>query len=107
MIGLLNQEQGRWAEAESYYRQALSVDEKDNSARKGLAMALIRQNKQDETVAVMKEILQREPGNQDALFNLGLLESRRGNLEAAGAAFEELVKLNAGHRDGHVQLGMV
>ena len=54
MAGMLNQEHGRWAEAESFYRQALALNDKDNSARKGLAMALIRQNKQDETLAVLK-----------------------------------------------------
>lgn len=71
------------------------------------ALALIAQDRRPEARGLLETLLQLEPGNAEALYNLGLLCSDAGDLEQAGELLERCVASDPAHTNAWVALGMV
>jgi Flp pilus assembly protein TadD len=94
--------QGRYAEAEVYYREAFRLD-KNSNARYGLAEALNRlgidldkQGRLAEAEAKFRESLALDPKNGDRYHNLGFILEKQERYQEAGAAYRKALKLNPG-----------
>ena len=62
-------------------------------ARVRLANLLVETDQLDEAETIYRAILEAEPENDTALFNLGILEKKRGNREAARELFQKACEL--------------
>lgn len=70
------------------------------------ALALIEQDRRPEARQLLETLLQLEPANSEALYNLGLLYSDAGELERAAEQLERCVALEPDHANAWVALGM-
>lgn len=61
----------------------------------------------DEAVHAYGAVLETDPGNEFALFNLGRIDFLRGELEAARARLEHALKRRPGFADAHILLASV
>lgn len=71
------------------------------------ALALIEQERRPEARSLLETLLQLEPDNEEALYNLGLLCSDAGDLERAAELLERCVAIDPVHGNAWVALGMV
>ncbi len=92
-LGQLYQRANRFAEAETQYRTAI-----ENGGRPALyvqlGMVLLRQERTDEAVEAFQTAISFNPKLAAAYGNLGNAEQKRGNMEAAAAAYERACELN-------------
>jgi tetratricopeptide (TPR) repeat protein len=70
------------------------------------ALALIEQDRRPEARQLLETLLQLEPANPEALYNLGLLCSDAGELEHAAELLERCLALDPAHANAWVALGM-
>ncbi|MEO1004207.1 MAG: tetratricopeptide repeat protein [Cyanobacteria bacterium J06638_7] len=70
------------------------------------ALALIAQDRRVEARGLLETLLQLEPGNPEALYNLALLCSDAGELERAADLLDHCVASEPGHANAWVALGM-
>jgi cytochrome c-type biogenesis protein CcmH/NrfG len=57
-------------------------------------------------VSLLREVLEADPANQTALFNLGMLSIQSRQYGRAIERLEELIRLNPGHIQGRLLLGI-
>ena len=57
-------------------------------------------------ITLLREILEADPKNELALFNLGMLSIQSGQYDKAVERLEALVKINPDHTQGHLLLGI-
>ncbi|GIV37143.1 MAG: hypothetical protein KatS3mg032_1522 [Cyclobacteriaceae bacterium] len=57
-------------------------------------------------VTLLREVLQADPKNQTALFNLGMLAIQSGQYSRAVERLEELLQVNPAHSQGRLLLGV-
>ncbi len=82
-------------DAVAEYRLALAADRGFARAAHALAYLLASQNRTDEAVQALRDVVRLEPANAAAWFNLGYLLHERGHqADAAVPAFREAVQLN-------------
>ncbi len=78
--------------AESHYREAIGMDPEHWDARFGLAQLLIRQDRFDEAIGWLMQLLNR-PGDQIAVYRqLGLAEACAGRRQRALDYFERVLE---------------
>jgi len=70
------------------------------------ALALIEQDRRAEARQLLETLLQLEPRNPEALYNLGLLCSDAGELERAAELLERCLAVDPTHANAWVALGM-
>ena len=63
--GLVLKEQGRYAEAENYFRRALSVDPENSQALNYLAGCQHQQGRSGEALSTINDAIAREPNESD------------------------------------------
>ncbi len=79
--------------AQEYYERALAVKGKDAFVLSRLSSCYYYAGDADKAIATLEQALKIEPGNADALFNLGMLEWRvKTDPKAAIAAWEKLLQ---------------
>lgn len=93
------------AEAVAEFRKALDLA--PNSAREKLnyALALLREGKDDQAVALLLDVQKQEPGLPHTWFNLGITYKKMGDDAKALAQFEHLATLAPDEPIVHYQLG--
>ncbi len=57
-------------------------------------------------VAMLREVLEADPNNQTALFNLGMLSIQSGQYQLAVGRLEKLLEINPAHTQGRLLLGV-
>jgi tetratricopeptide (TPR) repeat protein len=57
-------------------------------------------------VAMLREVLDADPNNQTALFNLGMLSIQSGQYQLAVGRLEKLLEINPAHTQGRLLLGV-
>ncbi len=77
-LGNLAARLGDAAEAERYYRMAISIDDLFYPAKANLAVLLNAQGRNDEAEALLRLILQTYPEQYDVAYSLGLLLAEMG-----------------------------
>jgi len=94
-LGELSLRERKLSEAEDSYRKALLLNENFESARLGLAMTLINQERFHEAVSEYNNILERNPDSILGHFYLGnLLSGRRGGEKEARIHWRRVLELD-------------
>ena len=70
------------------------------------AVALLEQGRRDEARPLLETLIQLEPGNSEALYNLGLLCSDAGELERARELLQRCVAADPATTNAWVALGV-
>jgi tetratricopeptide (TPR) repeat protein len=94
-LGSLYHSSHRFTQAAAYYEKAVQADPKNEAARTKLAISLYRTNDVDGALTQLNRVLHDNPGDANALFNLGMIRLQ-GKQDAPGAiaAWRELLRLN-------------
>lgn len=96
----------RLDEAESHYRQTLSLDPDSSLAQSGLVEVLARGGRLAEA-ETMLEKMERDGAVPNASVNLAAIRIRRGDLESAMRRLRAAVKRNPAQVVAHIYLGKV
>ncbi|HSD53056.1 MAG TPA: tetratricopeptide repeat protein [Burkholderiales bacterium] len=75
--------------------------------RLALAFVLSRQGKLDDAIIQLRKLLERDPGNGDAWFNLGNMHRARGAFGEAARCFGRAAALRPADPDAAINLGLV
>jgi predicted CXXCH cytochrome family protein len=82
-LGNLAARLGDVAEAERYYRTAISIDDLFYPAKANLAVLLSAQGRNEEAEALLRSILEAYPEQYDVAYSLGLLLAEMGRYQEA------------------------
>jgi cytochrome c-type biogenesis protein CcmH/NrfG len=94
-IGAIYHTTHRFKEAADYYQRALEKDPRSVAIRTKLASSLYRNGDVDGAVAQLNQALKYEPGDANALFDLGMIKLQgQGDGKGAIAAWQRLLKSN-------------
>lgn len=97
-LGVLEQNAGKKAEAETAYRKALTLKTDDAKAlagvRSNLALLLIDSGKMDEAAALLAQATQGDPTNAEYENNLGQVYEKLNKKDLAIAAYTKAVQLD-------------
>jgi tetratricopeptide (TPR) repeat protein len=92
-LGVAFMNQGKSAEAQKYFEQALAKDTNFAEARLNLGIALLAQQKADQASAALEEATKKVPDDPYAWYNLGLAYKDLTQPEKAIPAFQHVEKL--------------
>lgn len=98
-------EEGRLPEAEAHYRRAHEIDPDDAASHVGWAKSLAALGERDRALAELAVVLEREPGNGEALTVRGIVEAQLGREVSAEASFREGAAV--GSAEAEVELGVL
>jgi tetratricopeptide (TPR) repeat protein len=105
-IGSCLSAMGRYAEAETYFRDALArLDDPITHYNMGLLLAST--GRLDGAIAEYERALQRDPSHVDARGNLAIALVRRGRLDRAARELETLVRQDPDNASAHTNFGLV
>ncbi|GHG74151.1 tetratricopeptide repeat protein [Comamonas sp. JC664] len=96
---------GRWDDAATAYREALSATPGYASALNGLGSVLFRKGQVQEALTSFREATQADPDFKMAWFNLGYAARKAGDMATAAQAYERYTQLEPGDADGYYGLG--
>jgi len=105
-LGNLYGAQGRFADAERYYRVALRIDPLFVRARVNYAMLLAGQGRLTDAERELREAVRAEPKLAEARYNLGLLLAETGRLKEAVVEFERVIRTDPGFARAHYNLAL-
>ncbi|MBU3679540.1 MAG: tetratricopeptide repeat protein [Candidatus Kapabacteria bacterium] len=75
---------GKFEQASRYYRRFLdSIDPSATAVRVDYAYSLFQTGKQDDAIAELEAVIQKDPKNQSALFNIAVMYTQLRNMELA------------------------
>lgn len=78
----------RWSTAEKHYRAFLNnIDSRNAEVRIDLAYCVFQQDRPDEAITMLKSVVDRDPQNQMAMFNLGVMYVQMNNPDEAKVWF--------------------
>ena len=96
-LGNLAARLGDMAEAERYYRAAVSIDDLFYPAKANLAVLLNAQGRNDEAETLLRSILEAYPEQYDVAYSLGLLLAEMGRYVEAEALLSRAAAGMPGH----------
>ncbi len=106
-LGNLLSGQGRYAEAEAHYTDALRLNPGYFNAHYSLGNILAGQRRYAEAEAHFADALRVNPGSATAHFNLGFVHAEQGKYKEAEAHYAEAIRLQPGNVVAHYNLGVV
>jgi tetratricopeptide (TPR) repeat protein len=92
-LGVAHMNQGKSAEAQKNFEQALAAEPNFAQARMNLGISLLAQQKLDQARAALEEAANKLPDDPYAWYNLGLAYKDGGQPEKAIAAFQRVEKI--------------
>ena len=98
--------EGRLAEAEAHYNQALRVNSLDEYAYLGLGAIHLQQGRIETAIEDFTQAVGRKTDAQ-AEFTLAMLLSRKGELDSAMKHFREALRIKADYAPAHCGLGNI
>jgi len=104
--GRLYSEAGRLEEAEEELRKACRLKADSKEAREELAKVLMKQNKTDEAITILDEILMLDPVNHPAWYNKANALAKKGLWKDAAAVYNEAVKLRPDFHKGWYNMAL-
>jgi Tfp pilus assembly protein PilF len=99
MLGLLHAARGSDAQAVDSYLRCLELPPhaNDRIPRFELASAYLRLGKGAEAAAHLERVLETDPDDASAWYNLGVARERGGDPEGAGRAFHRALEIDPAH----------
>ncbi len=104
-LGVANMNQGRPADAQKYFEQALEADPKFTVPRLNLGVALLGQQKLEAARAALTAATEQLPNDPYAWYNLGLVYKDTGEAERAIAAFGRVTEIKPNEADAYYFVG--
>jgi Flp pilus assembly protein TadD len=101
------QRQGRLAEAEAYYRAALTLVPERADLWANFGLAVLNGGRPDEAVRCEREALRLDPDNVEALNNLGIAMHALNALPEAENHFRGVLRLAPEHANATLNLGVI
>jgi len=92
-LGVAYLNQGKAAEGQKYFEQALAADPEFAVAKMNLGIALLAQQKMEQARAALEDATAKLPGEPHAWFNLGLVYKDAGEPAKAIVAFQHVEKI--------------
>ena len=89
-----------------FYQQALAKNPNLLSAKANMAMTYVNTDTPMQGITMLREVLQQDPTNELALFNLGLLSMRSNQYERAIDRFRQILVNNPASRKAQFYLGV-
>lgn len=89
-----------------FYQKALATNPNLLAAKANMAMTYVNTDTPMQGIMLLREVLQQDPTNELALFNLGLLSMRSGQYERAIERFRQILVTNPGSRKAQFYLGV-
>lgn len=89
-----------------FYQQALAKNPNLLSAKANMAMTYVNTDSPMQGIMMLREVLQQDPTNELALFNLGLLSMRSNQYERAIERFRQILVNNPASRKAQFYLGV-
>ncbi len=90
----------------SFYQKVLAKNPNLLSAKANMAMTYVNTPTPMQGIMLLREVLQQEPTNELALFNLGLLSMRSNQYERAIERFRQILVINPASRKAQFYLGV-
>ena len=107
LAGITWRQLGFWKTHETLFRHAISVTTNNCVAHANLAEALLLKGELEEASVHLEETLRLCPRDEQAWYNLGVLQKNRGELPEAEYALREALRLKPGYTDAWSNLGAV
>lgn len=92
-------------QARAQFQKVLAINPKNLDAKTKMAMTYLSSAPM-QGVAMLKEVLDTDPNNELALFNMGMLSIQSGQDEKAVNWLSQLVAVNPAHTQGTLLLGL-
>jgi tetratricopeptide (TPR) repeat protein len=92
-------EEGNFSEAARYLADAVKFSPRDRGLRLSLGRALVEQEKYDEAITEIEDVLDRDPDDGYAWYELGLALEAKGDLVRAVSALANAVRLLPDHTE--------
>lgn len=92
--------------ARYFYGKILDQDPDRMDIKNKVAMTYMSSENPMQGIAMLREILESDPENEMALFNMGILAIQSGQYERAEERFKKLVEVNAQNLQGQFYLGL-
>ena len=89
-----------------YYKKALDLDANNLDIKSKLAMTYVTTSTPMEGIKLLREVIETDPDNELALFNLGTLSMQSGQYNKAEERFKRLIEVNPKHASGTFYLGL-
>lgn len=93
-VGRVHQHEGRYKEAESFFRKVIALDPDYKIVFTNLGECLFKQGKVKEAIEACRESIRRVPNNENAYINLGHIVYTQGMMEPACALFRRAIEIN-------------
>lgn len=106
-LGVAYMNQGKSADAQKYFEQALGVDADFAQARMNLGIALLAQQKLEQARAALEEASRKLPDDPFAWYNLGLAYKDSADPEKAIAAFQHVEQIVPEEPDAYYFVGFL
>lgn len=97
----------RWNDAITEYEVLAQRAGREGEVRLRIGALALQAGDLDKAEASFKQVLAHDPSAYPALFNLGLVEDRRGRASEAERYFRRALALNAADPDVHYRLGVL
>jgi tetratricopeptide (TPR) repeat protein len=92
--------------ARAFYNQALSKEPDNLETQSKLALTYIGGENPMQGINILLDVLKKDPKNESAIYNLGILSIQSQQYDKAIKRFEDLVKINPDHFAGQFYLGV-
>lgn len=103
-LGLAAQQEGRLTQAEGFYRQTLTVDQRHSDALNNLAVLLMEQGRPDAAEEILQRLLTFDRNNTGAYNNLGLIRLRKKDSKGAVDYFTRALAVTPASRTALLNL---
>ena len=99
------QNEGRYREAESIWRQIISIDSNNAIAYFYIGLALRKQGKLEEAIAAYKKAIELDPNDATAYNNMGVALRKQGKYDEAIAAYKKAIEINPNYAFAYYNMG--
>jgi len=92
--------------ARFYFQKVLELEPNNLKVKNKLAMTWVSSPTPMTGILMLREVLDKDPKNEDALYNLGVLAMQTGQFNKAAERFEKLIAINAENVQARFYLGV-
>jgi len=107
-LGFASAKLGAWATAEQSYRRLIHIaehlGETDRAALRGLAEALVEQQRYAEAESLYRRQIEKDPSEATWHVGLAALYTRRGRLDAADSELRTAIEADPGYVEAYLRL---
>jgi tetratricopeptide (TPR) repeat protein len=104
-LGTVLAEQGRLAEAEVQFAEAVRIEPRSAAARNNLGLVRLDQGEPDRAIPELMEAIRLRPDYAFTYNNLGLAFARTGKPDQAVHCFEQSIRVRFNNAEAHNNLG--